>query len=94
MRKIDVLTKFGGVGCSLIALAGCEPGPAQVTQFNGDSVTITRIELGLTINEQNPEVAAEAERICASAGKRSVYGSVDVNYDTYEVSYLYLCLPQ
>jgi hypothetical protein len=78
---------------SLFGLAGCTPGPSQISQFNGDSVTVRRIELGVP-NPADPAVVSEAVRICQSAGKTAQYASLEVNMDTFEVSYLFLCLGQ
>lgn len=55
-------------------VAACTPGPGAVSQFNGDSVTISQ-DTTWQIGGRTDETDAEANRICAKAGKTAEYAS-------------------
>jgi len=59
--KINALS----VAALLVAVSACAPMPANVTQFNGNSVTIQRLDMGPP-NENDPAIVAPAQNTCAT----------------------------
>ena len=82
-----------GLGMALlVALAGCVPADAIVSEYNGDSVKIVTSQFA-DAEESAAAAQAEATRICRTGGKsRAEYASTRTNPDTYENHNLYLCL--
>ena len=80
----------------IAVLAGCAVGPDEpiVAAFNGDSVEIQSYGIDAT----DPEVVAEATRICGRANKRAELASTrqlpaSGPYDLFPASsHLFLCL--
>ena len=79
----------------IAVLAGCAVGPDEpiVAAFNGDSVEVESYASG-----GDPEVVAEANRICGRANKRAEYASTrqlpaSGPYDMFRpYTHLFLCL--
>lgn len=81
-----------------VVLASCGPAPdvGTVTRFDGRTVTV-RGGLDLDgragVQMPKPNQVAEAQRMCATEGKRAEYVSSNVVHDpTYpKVDFLFLC---
>lgn len=77
---------------SILLLSACvEPAPA-VSEFNGSSVTIQQSTIVTVPNHEQPEIIAEAKRICGKVGKRAEYASTRSAPNAAYADHLFLCL--
>jgi hypothetical protein len=73
-------------------LAACANPAPLVSDYNGDSVKISQVQIAATSNPEDPAVVSEATRICGTTGRRAEYASTRYNPATYEAVHLFLCL--
>lgn len=73
-----------------LALAGCIPAQAVVSDFNGASVKIQTNQLA-SAEENRAAAQLEADRICAKEKRRAEYASTRTLPD-YVQEHLFLCL--
>jgi len=88
--------KFISGALALLLLSGCDvPPPAPVVaSFNEASVEIQQDNLFGNANANDLAVLAEADRICATGGRRAEYAStryINTRY-TSTATHLFLCL--
>ena len=82
----------------VVALSGCVgigPPAAVVSGFNESSVEIEQDNYWGNANPQDPSVISEANRICATAGRRAEYASTrtrPVGQYGAVATHLFLCL--
>lgn len=75
----------------LVALSACGPMPINVAQYNGDSVTIERMDLGPP-QPTDPAIVGKAQEACAVNGRQADFASFSVDTDeTLLTSYLFYC---
>lgn len=76
-----------------IALAGCMANPPPVVvDYNEASVKVQQTQLVMPSEADKAAVKAEAERICATSGRKAEYASTTVPPNSYAANHLFLCL--
>ncbi|MBN8187587.1 hypothetical protein JF540_12890 [Salipiger thiooxidans] len=75
-----------------LLVSACAEGTPVVTQFNGNSVTIQRYMFAKPSYGSDPDVVAEANRICSAAGKRAEFASTQLDRQAHTANHLFLCL--
>lgn len=76
-----------------IVLSGCLANPAPVVvDYNGSSVKVQQYQVVLPSEEDKAKIKAEAERICATNGRRAEYASTVNDPRTTTGTHLFLCL--
>ena len=89
MTKVTFLT----AAVAALALSACVPNPPPiVTGYNEASVEIQQTQFASVSRADDPMVVAEAQRICATAGRRAEYASTRVNTHDSVATHLFLCL--
>jgi len=74
-------------------IAGCGVSPEPiVASYNEASVDIQQTNIFGEANASDPAVIAEAQRICATTGRRAEYASTRHNTREYIATHLFLCL--
>ena len=63
-----------------------------MSDYNGASVKIQQNIALEAPNPDDPRIAAEAGRICGTAGKRAEYASTVTSQQNYTATHLFLCL--
>lgn len=80
------------VAATALALAGCGPEQAVVTDFNGHSVRLIKTGGGVsTIEKDIPFLNREADSTCRTAGKSGARFASSKILPNYQVEYLFLC---
>lgn len=75
------------------ALAGCMTNPPPVVvDYNEASVKVQQFQMVLPSEADKAAIKAEAERICATSGRRAEYASTTTDTRTTTATHLFLCL--
>lgn len=75
------------------ALAGCLANPAPVVvDYNGSSVKVQQFQVTLPTEADKALIREEAQRICATDGRRAEYASTTNDPRTTTGTHLFLCL--
>jgi len=78
---------------SIITLSACLANPAPViVDYNGSSVKVQQFQVVMPSEEDKAKIKAEAERICATNGRRAEYASTVNDPRTTTGTHLFLCL--
>lgn len=76
-----------------LSLAGCMTNPAPVVvDYNEASVKVQQFQLVLPSEADKAAIKAEAERICATSGRRAEYASTTMDQRSTTATHLFLCL--
>lgn len=78
-------------GATALLLGACAPSHGVVSDFNGASVKI-RQDTVINVPGATPQIQAEADRACATVGKRAEHVSVLQPADKSYAEQMFLCV--